>query len=357
MTHLRVLALVVAAACGPAVTRAPVPVPSPAQTSHAAATSPTATPINVDDMMGGSFVPATVFSLLGSQIHAVKLQNHFVPYRIPVGGKPHVVVSPDGARLYVADRDDGHTRVRAFDAATGVELAAARVADEELVDDVAMGQDRPDRVLLLLKAGAGVRVEAIRTTPIVALAGIYKAPCGDRLLASAGRIAIICSSTGIISIGSRSGTGAGALEGPQGGLISVPGAPIVASTMLADGTIVVGTAAGMLHRIMGGASTLVAGPELPSGSTLLAAAAVDPERFVVFARSGDQGSASVYHARSGTLAVGPLSVPVRAGHAIALWPFAYFVGERGLWHVDLRSGLTERMVAQADLVPLAVSAR
>lgn len=352
--RLAVLALVVAAACGPAVTQAPAP--GSAQTSRVAAASPTATPINVDDMMGGSFVPATVFALVGNQIHAVKLQNHFVPYRIPVGGRPHVVVSPDGARLYVADRDDGRTRVRAFDAAAGVELAAARVADLELADDIAMVQDRPDRVLLLLKAGAGVLVEAIGTSPIVALGGIYKSPCGDRLLASAGRIAIICSSTGMISIGSRSGTGA--IKGPQGGdLISVPGAPIVASTMLADGTIVVGTAAGMVHRIMGGASTLVAGPELPGGSTLLSIAAADPERFVAFARSGGQGSASAYDARSGALTVGPLSVPVRAAHAIALWPFAYFVGERGLWHVDLRNGLTERMVALDDPVPLAVSSR
>lgn len=348
------IALVVAAACGPAVTQAPVS--SPTQTSRVAAATPTATPINVDDMMGGSFLPATVFALVGDQIHAVKLQNHFVPYRIPVGGRPHVVVSPDGARLYVADRDDGRTRVRSFDAATGVELAAARVADLELADDIAMVQDRPDRVLLLLKAGAGVRVEAIRTFPIVALGGIYKSPCGDRLLASASRIAIICSATGMINLGSRSA--AGAIEGPQGGdLISVPGAPIVASTMLADGTLVVGTAAGTLHRIVGGASTLVAGPELPGGTTLLSVAAADAERFVVFARSAGQGGASAYDARSGALTVGPLSVAVRAGRTVARWPFAYFVGERGLWHVDLRSGMTERMIALDDPVPLAVSSR
>lgn len=354
MRRLGILALVVAAACGPAVTQAPVPFST--QTSRVAAASPTATPINVDDMMGGSFVPATVFTLVGNEIHAVKLQNHFVPYRIPVGGRPHVVVSPDGARLYVADRDGGRTRVRSFDAATGAELAAAPVADLELADDIAMIQDGSDRLLLLLKAGVGVRVEAIRTSPIVALGGIYKSPCGNRLLASASRIAIICSSTGMISIGSRSGTGT--IEGPLGGdLISVPGAPIVASAMLADGTIVVGAAAGMLHRIMGGASTLVAGPQLPGGSTLLSLAAADPERFVLFARSAGQGSASAYDARSGALAVGPLSVPVRAAHAVALWPFAYFVGERGLWHVDLRSGLTERMLTLDDPVPLAVSSR
>lgn len=350
-----ILALAVAAACGPAATRTPAPAPSSAQSSHVAVASPTATPINVDDMMGGSFVPATVFALVRNEIHAVKLQNHFVPYRIPVGGRPHVVVSPDGARFYVADRKDGGTRVRAFDAATGVEMAAARVADEELVDDGAMVQDRPDRVLLLLKAGRGVRVEAVSTSPIVTLGGIYKSPCGDRLLASATRIAIVCSSAGNISIGSLSGTGA--VEGPQGGgLISLPGAPIVASTMLADGTIVVGTAA-MLHRILSGSSTLVAGPLLPTGSTILGATAADPQRFVVFARSGDQGSASAYDARSGVLAAGPFSVSVRAAHAMALWPFAFFVGERGLWHVDLRSGLTERMVALDDPIPLAVSSR
>lgn len=351
--RLGVVLLLVAAVCGPAATR---PTGSPAAT---AALRASPTPIfNVDDMMGGSFSPATVFAHVGNEIAAVKLQNHFVPFRIPVSGKPHAVVSPDGSRLYVADRKDGRTRVRAFDAATGVEVSSAALGDEALADDVAIAQDRPDRLLLLVKAGTGVRVDAVGTSALGTAVALYKSPCGDRILASANRVAVVCYSAGMMSIGAVT-SGNGPLEGPQGGMISVPGAPIVASAMLADGGLVIGTTSGKLHRVNSGARVLVDGPELPGDSTMPEAiVAADDQRFVVLARTANGATASTYDARSGVLNGGPFVVATRVRHAVALWPFAYFAGpDPGLWHVDLRSGLVERMAAPTDAVPLTVSAR
>ena len=344
--RLGVLLLVVAAACAPAATR---PAGSPAATASLRAAA-TATPtINVDDMMGGSFVPATVFTLAGSEIHAVKLQNHFTPFRIPVSGKAHAVVSLDGARLYVLDRKDGSTRIRALDAATGAEIGSTTLA-EEPADGLAIAQDRIDRVLVLVKAGSGVRVEEIATSPLAVRGGISKAECGDRLLASQSRIAIVCASASKIAIDTLVG---------QTARVEVPGGPIVASAMLADGGLVVGTTAGTLHRVKRGDLALIDGPELPNGATVPEAiVASDGQRFAVFARTASGATVSTYDARSGVLNGGPFAVTTRVHHAVALWPFAYFAGpDPGLWHVDLRSGLVERMAALTDPVPLAVSAR
>lgn len=344
--RLGALLLLVAAACGPAATR---PAGSPAATAPLRAAA-TATPIiNVDDMMGGSFVPATVFTLVGSEIHAVKLQNHFTPFRIPVAGRAQALVSLDGARLYVLDRTDGSTRVRALDAVTGAEIGSTTLP-EEPADGLAIAQDRIDRVLVLVKAGSGVRVEQIGTSPLAPRGGISKAECGDRLLASQSRIAIVCSTASRIAMDTLVG------QTPR---IDVPGGPIVASAMLADGGLVIGTAAGKLHRVKSADSALIDGPALPSGATIPEAiAASDDQRFVVFARTAGGATIGTYDARSGVLNGGPFPVSVRVRHAVALWPFAYFAGaDPGLWHVDLRSGLVERMAALTDPVPLAVSAR
>jgi DNA-binding beta-propeller fold protein YncE len=349
MTRLGVLALVVAAACGPAATTATPP--SATQTGVAARPA-TPTPINVDDMMGGSLSPATVFAQVGNEIVAVKLQNHFVPYRIPVSGKPHAVVSPDGSRLYVADRKDGRIRLRTFDASSGVEVTSATLGDEPLAPGLALSQDRPDRLLLLVEAGTGVRVDAVPASLASAAVGVFKSQCGDQLLASATRIAIVCGSA--LSV---AGVGEGSAFRSVTGTLSVPAGPISASAMLADGTIVLGTGSGKLHLIRGDAAALVPGPEIVGG-TIVAIAPAGDDRYVVFARSETRSSAMMYDARSGRLSGGPFPLTGQVRHGVALWPFAYFAGsEPGLWHVDLRSGNVERMTPLSGPVPIAVSAR
>jgi hypothetical protein len=345
-----VAAVSLAIACGPAGIGRPASVPS-------TSTPPTPTPINVDDMMGGSFSPATVFAQVGSEIAAVKLQNHYVAYRIPVSGKPHAVSSSDGARLYVADRAQGRTRVRSFDTANGVEVSAASVADEEAADGRALVQDRPDRLLLLLIAGAGVRVEAVSASSTAALGGVYKAPCGDRLLASPSRVAVVCSTAGKISIGAVNA--AGAVHGPEGGgLIDIPGAPIVASAMLADGTIVVGAESGVVYRIRSGTTALVTGPELEQRSIVPdGIAGVAGDRFVIVTQANGEASARAHFADTGILTAGPYGLRMPASHVVALWPFVYFGSVSGIYHVDLQSGLLERMQQLDRPIPLAVAAR
>jgi DNA-binding beta-propeller fold protein YncE len=344
-----VLALVVAAACGPSATTATAPA---ATQTGVAARPATPTPINVDDMMGGSLSPATVFAQVGDEIVAVKLQNHFVPYRIPVSGRPHAVVSPDGSRLYVADRKDGRIRLRTFDVPSGVEMTSASLGEEPLADDVALAQDRPDRLLLLVRSGTGLRVDAVPALTLAPAKGIYKSPCGERILASATRVAVVCGS-GLVSIATATGD---ALRGPEGGLISVPEPPVPAA-MLEDGTLVLGSGSGRLHLVRSDGTALVTGPEIVGGA-IVAIAPDGNGRYVVFARSQTRSSVTTYDARTGRLTAGPFPVTGQVLHGIARWPFAYFAGsEPGLWHVDLRSGNVERMTLLSGPVPIALAAR
>lgn len=354
-------ALVVAVACGPAATTAATPSPAASPTHHVE--TATATPINVDDMMGGSFAPATIFAHVGDEVVAVKLQNHFVPYRVAVGGRPHVAAAADGSRVYVADREDGRTRVRALDPATGVEMTAASLFDEPPAGTSALAQDRADRLLLLVEAcptcswAAGVRVEAVSMPPLAARGAIYKAPCGDHLLASSARLAIVCSSAGTISIGKIAA--GGTVEGPLGGgLTTVTGGPIVASAMLPDGTIVIGTANGIVQRIPAGSTSFVPVVQLGPGSVLPdGISAAGSGRFVVLTTASDGARAAAYVGSTGQLAAGPYPLRTEAAGVAALWPFAYFGGDHGLHHVDLQSGSLERMIEVDRPIPLAVAAR
>lgn len=343
------LALVVAIACGQAATSAPTDRPA-STTAHATVTH-TPVPVNVDDMMG-SVRSATVFAQVGDHIHAVTLLNHFVRYRIPVGARPHAVVSRDGDRVYVADRVDGRTRLRALDVRSGVELVTTTIADE-VAGDGSLVMDRSDRLLLLLVAGTGVRVDAIDARSLGVTGSLSKAPCGERLLASESRIAVVCSN-GTVGIDTFVGHT----------YVQVPDAPVIAAAMLPDGTIVLGTASGTIYRVPSGKTSLEAGPGCAPGSIVpggIAAAAGpghqsdDGDGFVVFSRSGETTLAAVHEPRAGARTAGPFAVSARGGQVLALWPFAYFRGDRGIWHVDLRSGLLERMVTLDDPVPLAVA--
>lgn len=359
MIRLVASVLVVAAACGPAATTGPAPSAPASPTHHPASATPT--PINVDDMMGGSISAATVFAQARDEIVAVKLQNHFLPYRVAVGESPHVSVAPDGSRVYVADRSGGRTRIRALDPATGVEMTATDL-DRPLAAGKALAQDRADRLLLLLEAcptcawGSGMVVEAVSTSPLADRGGVYKAPCGDRLLASSGRIAVVCSSASSISIGK---VGAAGIEGPEGGgLVAVPDGPIVASAMLSDGTIVVATAKGIVHRIPSASTALVRVVELDPGSVVPdGVAALGSDRFVVATTASGESRATAYVGSTGQLVAGPHPLRMPPTAVVGLWPYVYFGGDRGLYHVDLQSGLLERMVELDRPVPLAVAAR
>jgi hypothetical protein len=197
-----------------------------------------------------------------------------------------------------------------------------------------------------LKAGSGVRVEAIGTSPIAARGGIWKSQCGDRLLASPSRIAIVCGLAGRIAI----------VDETAG--FSVPGAPIVASAMVGDGTIVVGTESGAVYRVPKGSTTPVPGPELERASIVGGGiASSTQDRFVVVTAANGEASARAYIASTGLLTAGPYALRMPASHVVALWPFAYFGSDRGIYHVDLQTGLLERMQQLDRPIPLAVAAR
>lgn len=336
------LALVVAVACTSATT-------SPAASLRATPSatpqpSPTPVAMNVDEMMGGTFSPATVFALSGGEVAAVQLQNHFVPFRIAVAAPAAVVPGADGLRLYVADAS---SRLRAFDLTSGEEVGRATLPGR-IVGARALAQDRPDRLLALLRVAGGVEVLEIDARTLEVRRALARAQCGDRLLASASRISVVCDAAGTATLDTLVG---------QKAQLAVSGGPIVAAAMLVDGTLVLGTGSGALVRVPSGKMEALPGPSLAAGS--LGAdgiAAADQGRFVALATSAEGWSASVYDA-AGALASGPFPVRARAGAVLALWPFAYFGTSGGLWHVDLRSGLTEQMQPLEGAVPLAVSGR
>lgn len=336
--------VLVAAACGPAATSGVGQAGPASSPTHVMAPSPT--PINVDDMMG-TVPAATVFAQSGNELHAVRLLNHFVLYRIALAEKAQVGVGADGARVYVADRKDGRTRIRGFDVATGGELGWSNL-EEAATNGGALSSDRPDRVLLLLDAGTGVRVEGIDARSLAATGGLTKAQCGDRLLASQSRVAIVCTTGGMIQVDTLVG---------QGFSYHMLG-PIGASAMLPDGAVVASSADGKLYLLRSGAVTPVelsvaeVGEVVPGGI-----AAADQGRFVVVRRSAGGATVTLHHGADGSREAGPFAMPLVGGPVLALWPFAYFQGDRGLWHVDLRTGLLERMVALARPIPLAVAAR
>jgi hypothetical protein len=215
--------------------------------------------------------------------------------------------------------------------------------------------DRNDRLLLLVKAGTGVAAVALTTSPLAAVGGISKAPCGERLLASESRIAVVCSKgdgqffvTGTVGIATPAG---------HAGYVQVPGSPIVASAMLQDGTIVLGTKGGSVYRIASGTTALSSLIQVGADSIVADGIAPTEDGLVIFTRSGDAATATVYEPQAGVRVAGPFRVSLRGPRVAALGPFAYFAGDRGLWHVDLRSGLLERMLTLDDPTPLAVSAR
>ncbi len=348
---LSLLALVVAASCTSAATGAPA---TPRPSLAAASTSPTPVPLDVAAMMGGTLSPATVVAQVEAELVAVRLQDHFVPYRVGVAGPAAALSGLDGPHLYVADGAGGSTRVRALDFATGVEMASVVLA-APIAGHHALAQDRPDRVLALVRAGGGtlsydpgVRVEAVGTSPFARLSAVSKAACGDRLLASASRIAIVCDQAGIVWIDTLVG---------QVTPISVTGAPIVAAAILADGAIVVGTSSGTLYRIPAGSTTLLlvqrssADPIVDDGI-----AAADGQRFVVLGGAPGRSSVTAY-VLGGWGGSGPFAVATRAGGAVALWPDAYFGTRGGIWHVDLQNGLVGERRALGDPTLLTVAAR
>jgi hypothetical protein len=326
--------------------------PSPTATRSLARTaSPTATPINVDDMLG-LYPQQTVFVATTDHVSAVTLLNHFTRYRIATNGVAQVSTDGTGQWLYLLDAEtQASYRLRVFDVPAGGERALhagiADVADERRALSTAID----GRVLVLKSAASHAWVDAYTAVSLQPLGTAIEGPgCGDRLLASGSRVAIVCRLTGEIAV-----------DDLRGNHVAIDGAlpNLVAAAMADDGTLYVATADQQLAAVAAGATKLVkvpwpsewSGTVLPDGLAVAQGGAS-----VLLAERTDDGAwlrvlatHNPAQQRSRQLAGLP------QGGVLALWPFAYYTVERTVRHIDLTSGLLETMTeVGAGAVPGAV---
>ena len=328
-------------ACG-GVGKGPVGPASPARYT----TGPTQT-INVDDMMG-LYAQQTVFVASDTQISAVTLLNHFVRYRIPTSGMAQAAADSPGQFLYVLD---GSKTLRTYDAATG-ELRATAAGITAPASDRALMVAVDGRPLVLHADARHAWVDAYEYVTLGPKGTVMDKPgCGDRLLASGNRVAIVCLATGEIAIDSLRGGGT-TLVG--GALPKLAGAAITG-----DGTIYVVTADQQLGVVAPDSAKLLTmswpsewtGTVLPDG---IAAGAGAPS-VAIAERTADGAWLRIFQTNNLQQRLSVRLSDVPQGGIVALYPFAYYGVGNTVRHVDMGSGLLETMTdVGAGARPLAV---
>lgn len=378
MPRLLLCVALIAAACSGATSGSSLSHPP----SHAASATPTL-PVAFDDMMGGGVPAATVFVLSGREVLAVALLNHFIRYRIPVGDNAQLAVSSDGARLYVADevphpnaaasrrpgasaRDGaaaalepevgGELRLRWFDVGSGAERASRTF---EIDAQTAGRLPRSGSARAAMAFGLGGQLVLMRQQTLPWVSGVVvhahdawslrdlgaffkKQGCAERLVASSARIAVVCLADPEFAISAPAAPYL-PLERAKGALAGV--------AMAEDGAIVGAYPDGALVRIRAGARELERFADLSAGRGTVVRDGVafvqaKDERWIV-ARGGEPPSVHVLGAIAGEHRA---SFPLRSvpgSGILAFGQFAYWVdaaGE-GVFHVDLASGLVEKMTS------------
>jgi hypothetical protein len=195
------------------------------------------------------------------------------------------------------------------------------------------------------------RVDAYEALTLRPLGVVMEAPgCGDRLLASASRIAIVCLSTGAITV-----------DDLRGQRAAIDGAPpnLVAAAIADDGALYVATADRRLAAVAAGAGKLVSIP-WPSewSGTVLAdglAVAQGGGSGLIAQRTDDGAWLRVFATNDMAQRRSLRLLGTPQGGVLARWPFAYYTVDRTVRHVDLSSGLLETMTeVGAGAVPGAV---
>jgi hypothetical protein len=341
-----VMAAVLLAACGDAASPAGGAPQAAAQTaSHTSTPTPT---FNLDDMMG--FYPQqTVFIADVEKVSAVTLLNHFTRYTIATRGKGqvavHASVSSPVTWLYVLDGfEPGPLRLRTFDLATGVERASRSDIGTVASPQRAIASVGDGRVLVLKSDARHSWIDAYERLTLKTLGTVMEKPgCGDRLLASQARLAIVCLATGEIAVDALRGFGATVLDQPLPGLAG--------AAMAQDGTIWAVTGDRQLAAVPAGDVSLRrlpwppawAGTVLPDGI----AVATGADSLVV-AQTDTDGSwlrvlaTTVVAPRMSLRVAGRLSGAPQFG-ILALTPFAYFTSGGSVRHAELQSGMLETM--------------
>lgn len=308
--------------------------------------TPTAvpTPINMDDMMGG-VVQQTVFVAANGRVSAVTLLNHYTRYTIATQGLAQVSSNRGAQLLYLLQPDEpGSWRLRRFDVATGRELAIRTGITHVASDRQAMAVANDGRVLVLKSDVRRAWVDAYEVLTLEPLSVALEKPgCGDRLLVSDGRVAIVCRATGEVQMVDRFGQQTASETGMRN---------LVATAIEDTGGVYVATADGQLAVVPPRPNTVVplTWPQQWTGAILPDGMAVANETgYLLVLQRADDGtwlrgkptwSAGQY--KSFRLA----GVP--HGGILELWPFAYYAVDRTIRHVDLNTGLLETMADVGD---------
>lgn len=321
-------------------------------TRSVAAASPTQS-FNVDDMMG--FYPQqTVFVADVDAVSAVTLLNHFTRYTIPTRGIAEVATdtTTSSSWLYVLDGMEAAAariagaavRLRAFDLQTGTPGASRADMGTEASWQRGMVTAADGRVLVLKADGRHAWIDAYEKLTLKPLGAVMeKAGCGDRLLVSASRVAIVCLRTGELAVGAFGGAVATAIDPPMPGLAGV--------AMAQDGTIYAVTADRHLAYAPPGVTfwSPVAWPSAWTGTVLPDSIAVATGAdSVVIAQTDTDGSwlrvlaTNVLAPRTSLRLAGRLTGAPQGG-VMALYPFAYFASGGSVRHVQIDSGMLETM--------------
>ena len=330
--------------------------PAPNQTPRPVATA-AATPIpliNVDDMMG-MYPQQTLFVATSDHVSAITLLNHFTRYTIATQGVAEVSADRSGRRLYLLDAESpGLRRLRVFDVPTGTQRALLAGITDVAEGRHALGLATDGRVLVLKSDTTHAWVDGYQADTLQSLGAVMQGPdCSDRLLTSASRIAMVCTSSGEV-----------ALDDPRKTKAVVEGAlpHLAAAAMAENGTLYLATADEHLAVLGAGASKLVeiTWPSEWSGTVLADGLAVaqggTSGTSIVIAETNADGAWLRVSAGNDLIQRTSLRLAgVPHGGVLAMWPFAYYAVDSSIRHIDLTSGLLETMAeVGAGAVPGAV---
>jgi hypothetical protein len=333
---LATLSLALAACTAAVATRAQDSGSTPAPVATPTAPLPV---VNVDDMMG-MFPQQTVFVTSTDHVSAVTLLNHFIRYQIRTQGTAEVKTDPGARFLYVMDDDaNGGVRLRLFDLPTGAERTVLGGVTDVVPGGSALGVASDGSFLVLKSNASQAWVDAYQRDTLQFSGVVMHAPtCSDRLITNTISIAIVCSSTGEVALGSLRGATAS---------IDAVMPNVVGADMAGDGTLYLVTRDEHLAAVRPGSITAAAlawssgwtGSVVPDSL-----AVVQSGTQIVLAETTADGAwlrlttdAHIPQQQSFQLA----GVP--NGGVVAMWPFAYYAVGSTIRHVDLTSGLLETM--------------
>jgi hypothetical protein len=301
--------------------------------------TPTLPVVNVNDMTG-IYPQQTVFVVTADHVSAVTLLNHFIRYEIPTRGVAELKADPGAHWLYVLDGDDeGTRRLRIFDVPRGTQHAALEKITNVPPGGHTLGAASDESVLVMQSGASEAWVDRYQSDTLQSSGAVMHGPaCSDRLLTSGSRIAMVCSSTGQVALGTLYGASA---------RIAATLPDVVGAAMGGDGTLYLVTTDEHLATVAPGSTTSVpvTWPSGWSGSVVAdGLAVVQAGTQFVIAETNSGGTwlriaaiPDVSQQKSFHLAGAP------DGGVVAMWPFAYYAVGTSIRHVDLTSGLLETM--------------